>query len=202
MESVAYEVASHGTIGQSFPEVQFCSAFLCTPDRVVLTYYDSAMGTGIAHADQALAIFNWDGTFLWGWNDCRELPSLYDCDGATWLGGNLIGVFANHAYPLVVLDVATYRPVEMYHPTPEPLHGAQSIARRDGVWFFLSPYDAKESVLAWRAPHGRPTTIGTIPRRHRFRGLPEGQFINVMEGRAEILKITPADLGPALTPAT
>lgn len=194
-EPDAYEVASQGTINQSFLAVQYCSGFLCTQDRVVLTYYDDTMGTGIAHADQAVAIFDWDGTYLWGWNDDRDLPQLYDCDGATRLSSNLIGIFANHHYPLVVLDTDTCRPVEIYHPTPEQLHGAQTIARRDGVWFFLSPYDVKESVLAWRPPNGRPTTISAIPRRHQFRGLPEGQFINVTEGLAEILQVAPADVG-------
>jgi hypothetical protein len=161
----------------------------------VLTYYDDAMGIGVAHADQALAIFDWEGTFLWGWNDARDLPKLYDCDGATRLGGNLIGVFANEHDPLVVLDAGACQPIETYYPTPEALHGAQSIARRDAVWIFLAPYGAKESVLAWRPGSRRPTTIGTIPRRHHFRGLPNGQFINVAEGRVEVLQFTTADLG-------
>jgi hypothetical protein len=195
LEPDAYEVTSDGTVRQSFLAVQYCSGFLCTPDRVVLNFYDCAMGNGVAHADQALAIFDWEGTFLWGWNDTRELHELYDCDGATRLGGNLIGVFANHHYPLVVLDAGACQPIETYHPTPEELHGAQSITRRDAVWVFLTPFGAKESALAWRPGGGRPTTIGTIPRRHHFRGLPNGQFINVADGRVEVLQITPADLG-------
>jgi hypothetical protein len=195
-EPDAYEVASDGTIGQSFLAVQYADRILCTQDRVVLTYYDDAMGTGLAHADQAVAIFDWEGTYLWGWNDSRDLPPLYDCDGATRLGGNVIGVFANHHYPLVVLDTGTCRPIEIYHPTPKQLHGAQAISRRDDVWCFLSPYDAKESVLTWRPQGGRPTMIGSIPRRHRFRGLPDGRLINVTDGRAEILAIAPADSGP------
>jgi hypothetical protein len=195
-EPEAYEVASQGTIRQSFLADQYCSGFLCTQDRIVLTYYDDMMGTGIAYADKAVAIFDWNGKYLWGWNDAHDLPGLYDCDGATRLGGNLVGIFANHHYPLVVLDTGTCQPVEIHHPTPKQLHGAHSIARRDGAWLFLGPHDAKESVLAWRPPSGRPTAISTIPRRHRFRGLPDGQFINVTEGRAEILQITPADGGP------
>lgn len=199
LEPDAYEVASDGTIRQSFPAVQYCSGILCTQDRVVLTYYDDHMGVGIDHADQALAVFDWDGTYLWGWNDCRDLQQLYDCDGATRLGGNLIGVFANHEYPLVVLDTGACQPVEAYHPTPKQLHGAQSIARRDGVWCFLSPYDAREAVLTWQPGRGRPTTIGAVPQRHHFRGLPDGHFINVAEGRAEILQVAPADLGSGET---
>jgi len=76
LEPDAYEVASDGTIRQSFPAVQYCSGILCTQDRVVLTYYDDHMGVGIDHADQALAVFDWDGTYLWGWNDCRDLQQL------------------------------------------------------------------------------------------------------------------------------
>jgi hypothetical protein len=195
LEPDAYEVASDGAVRQNFLAVQSCSDFLCTPDRVVLAFYDYAIGTGVTHAEQALAIFDWEGKFQWGWNDTRDLPQLYDCDGATRLGGNLIGVYANHDYPLVVLDVAACKPIEMYYPTPKELHGAQSIARQDDVWVFLAPYGAEESALAWCPGSGRPTTIGTIPYRHHFRGLANGQFINVAEGQAEVLKITSADLG-------
>lgn len=197
-EGEAFHVKSDGTVRESFLAVQYACGIVCTLDRVVLTYYDDRMNVGIEHAHQAVAIFDWDGNFLWGWNDSRDLPDLYDCDDATRLGGNFIGVFANHHFPLVVLDAGTCQPVEIYHPTPKQLHGAHAVARRDGVWGFLGPYDAKGSVLAWQPRRGRPTTISVIPLRHHYRGLPEGQFINVADGRAEILQITPADVDPAI----
>lgn len=88
----------------------------------------------VPSATQALAIFDWEGTYLWGWNDSCDLPDLYDCDRVTRLGGNLVGVFANHHFPLVVLDAGICQPIEIHHPTPKELHGARAVARRDSVW--------------------------------------------------------------------
>jgi hypothetical protein len=196
-EGHAYEVANDGTVGRSLLPIQYCSDFLCTDDRVVLTHIDDSMARGIAHADRAIAIFDWEGAFLWGWKGSFDLPDLYDCEGATRLGSNIIGVFPNHDFPLVVLDAGTCQPVEIYYPTPTELHGARSIARRGDVWCFLSPYEDRESALVWRPGSGKPTMIDALPWPHHFRGLPNGQFISVAEGRVEILQVTAADVDAA-----
>jgi hypothetical protein len=168
-----------------------CADVLCTDDFIVTTFYEDVID--FRHGPicaEGVAILDRNGAFLWGWNSTiLEAASVADCDAAVRLGGNLIAVFASAHFPIVVLDLTTRRPAAIYHPTPDVLHGAQAISMRDGTWYFVTPYQAKEAVLSWRPECGKPEIHDNMPARHRFRGLRGGRFIDVTPEAVGILTL-------------
>jgi hypothetical protein len=189
-EPNAWIVNADGSARRTFASVHYAADVLCTDNFIVATFYDEMIDSGGPIPAEGVAVFDREGTFLWGWNGTiREAASIGDCDAAVRLGGDLVGVFASYEFPLVVLDLISRRPVTVHQPTPDVLHGAHAISMRDGLWYFVTPYQAKEAILSWRPQRGRPEIQGDMSTRYRCRGLPGGRFINVNEQGAEIMTL-------------
>lgn len=79
--------------------------------------------------------------------------------------------------------------MEIHHPVASIHHGAHAISTRNGTWYFVGPYGAKDAILSWRPGFGEPDIIDRVSPRQRYRGISGGRLVCVNEEKARILTI-------------
>lgn len=163
-----------------------------TENFLVATYGDEQVLMGSPQQQAGLAVFDLDGTFLWGWNDTiasERISDIIECYSAIPLGSDLVGLSAYTNFELALLDLRTRSAI--VRPTPLALDGAM-LSMRGATAFFYSHFGKSGSAFSWRLDVGHPKRVGELPRTpdSSVRGLPGGKFLEVAPTQANLVTVT------------
>lgn len=147
---------------------------LASQDKIVITYFDEGVYSGIPPGDEGVAMFTTSGELWAGYRSslASNAVDVSDCYAACWRDNSHIAFFPYTEFPLVIWDVQTLE--QEMQPTPQELHGSSAIAVSHDRVLFFSPYKTN-AILAW-SPGKEPSLVGHHPGP--LRGLQGGRFLS------------------------
>ena len=127
--------------------------------RIIVSYFDEGVLQGDKPDCDALAVFNFNGEQVFGFNSSNLQDQLIDCYCvANWGNGKI--VFNGYGnFSLQELDVSSFNLVS--YEIPSVCIGAQSVSTKAGNIVFHSTYKDKTSFLVWNLHSGELSQIAS-----------------------------------------
>jgi hypothetical protein len=150
---------------------------LAQADRLAFTYFDEGIFGNGAFAPEGLFVFDGRGRPRAGYHSTlgEHAPDISDCYAACWHDASRLAFFAYTEFPVVFLDLETFK--QDVHPSPPRVHGCSGISTDGDVVLFQGGYGGDRSVYSWtlRRPHASAVQLGKLDGR--VRGLQGGRFL-------------------------
>jgi hypothetical protein len=147
--------------------------------RLVVAYFDEGVLGGLSPADEGVAVFEQDGSMIFGYHSVfgYDEAQIYDAYATCGLDDWRIAICSygkNPSFPLILLDFE--KSSRQIYPTPEPLHGSSALTLEADDVIFWSPYKDKTGIYRWRIGNENYDRIGE--HEGSLRGLTGGRFLS------------------------
>jgi hypothetical protein len=179
-EQNAWIVGRDGSIERSFRAGDAIEDLVVCGDRLVVTYFDEALGS--PDGFYGVAAFDFDGNLVWSYRDGFG-GDVIDCYCACPVGRASVFFLGYPGFDAVLLDVSGGKRTTW--PAPPLVHGAHAVTVAGDTAFFFGSYGDHEMLARWRFGDDRADRIGT--RKGRLRGLRGGRMLALEESSCVIL---------------
>jgi len=188
----AWIIENQGRIVKDFMVGDGIEDILVQQGKIVITYFDEGVLSGIKPSDQGLVVFNFEGRILFKYLDnYGQFVDVTDCYCICPKGNNSVLFSLYTDYPLIELNLETFD--QIIHKPPKKLNGSASIANRGADVFFHSPYQDKRGIYRWTIGSDQAMRIGEYSPR--LRGLKGGKFLKCGERGYTIIDPTERSVG-------
>ena len=167
-------VRRDGAIERSFRAGDAIEDLLVCGDRLVVTYFDEALGS--PDGLDGVAVLDFDGKLVWRYRDAFG-GDVLDCYCACPAGRGRVFFVGYPGFDAVLFDVT--RGKRTTWPTPALVHGAHAVTVAGDTAFFHGSYGDRDILARWRFSDDRADRIGTT--NGRLRGVRGGVMLATEE---------------------
>ncbi|SHK17928.1 hypothetical protein [Hymenobacter psychrotolerans] len=146
-------------------------AVLVQDEKIVISYFDEGIGSGKPSSD-GLAVFNFDGQQLWGFNSSNPAHFILDCYCMCKLGKDSILFYPYTDFPLLELRLTDYQVT--HQQTPDDFCGSHALTTTRGNVIFCGSYE--DTCFFWWDRKDKIKRFGDFPPA-RLRGIGNGKFL-------------------------
>lgn len=141
--------------------------------KIVVSYFDEGILSGVLPSREGVAVFNNQGEMLFGYNSRHGGDPIIDCYCMCQRSSNTVLFFSYTEFHLVELNTTTFE--ERIMEVPSILNGSSAISARRGSVYFHSPYQDKGGLYSWDEQSKRAMRVGEYGEV--LRGLSNGSFL-------------------------
>lgn len=178
----AWLINIYGTIEAVFTVGDAVKDVIVFDQCIAVTYFDEAFGQ--PNDLDGVVIFDVAGQPRYRYNESGG-PTVLDCYCACPLSQNRLLFLAYPNFPVIVLDVASYKDMEW--PTPAVLAGGSALTSAGDIVFFHAPYHDKHGLYRWRL--GSMDTKRIAEHAGVLRGLQGGRFLAIRDTTFRVVSL-------------
>ncbi|ACU07064.1 hypothetical protein FIC_00609 [Flavobacteriaceae bacterium 3519-10] len=142
-------------------------------DKIVITYFDEGVLGDDGPNNDGLAVFNFSGGQIFGFNSSKIYGNILDCYCICMHGANEILFYAYTDLKVFELNLDTFK-VESFE-TPNDFLGTSAISSTADKIIFHSSYDDKRSFFLWDRNKSEVIKFGDYSPR--LTGIKNGKFL-------------------------
>lgn len=167
-------IDNQGQIKRTFMAGDGIEDIVIQENKIIISYFDEGIFSGIEPSDQGLVVFDFDGKILFNYRDkYGHAVDVADCYCLCPKGnkGVLFSMYTD--FPLIELNLDTFE--QTVHQPPGQLNGAGSITNSGADIFFHAPYQDKRGIYKWTIGNEQAEKIGEYSPH--LRGLQGGKYL-------------------------
>lgn len=135
-----------GELVRCFDAGDYIEQVLVHADRIVISYQDSGIVSGIKPSSDGVAVFGLDGEQVYGLNAQYSYWMLH-CYALCKLGKDSILAYSYTDFPLLEVRLTDFRVLQQ--PTPRDFEGSHALSPSYGNLIFYASYQDKTSFFWW-----------------------------------------------------
>ena len=142
-------------------------------DKIVITYFDEGVFGDDGPNNDGIAIFDFSGKQLFGFNSAAKYGHIADCYCICKHGNKHVLFYAYTELKVYELNLDTLKVV--IYETPNDFSGTSSISSRQDKIYFHSSYNDKQSFFLWDRKKNKVIKFGNYSSN--LTGIGNGKFI-------------------------
>lgn len=183
----AWIISRSGQVRCAFFVVDGVEEVLAFKSKIVVTYFDEGVFSGMSPSGEGVAVFNTNGQLLWGYKTKfgDDSVDVADCYCACQIDSARLFFLPYTEFPLVELNIETIH--QKVYFVPEQLHGSSALSVHKDVAYLYSPYKFGEEMFALEIGSSEAKAVGRYPGP--LRGLVGGRFLALGDSGYTIISL-------------
>ena len=179
-------IDNEGQIKKTFMAGDGIEDIVIQENKIIISYFDEGVFSGIEPSDQGLVVFDFEGNILFKYRDkYGHIVDVADCYCLCPKGNKAVLCSMYTDFQLVELNLDTFE--QTVHEPPEQLKGSGSITNRGAEIFFHAPYQDKRGIYKWIIGNKETSKIGEYSTQ--LRGLQGGKYLSCGENGYTIIDL-------------
>jgi hypothetical protein len=146
-------------------------------NKIVITYFDEGVLGSDGPNNDGLAVFNFSGQQIFGFNSSKIWGQILDCYCICRHGTNRVLFYAYTDFNLYELNLETLK-IEVFD-TPNDFEGTNAVSSKADKIYFHSSYHDKQRFFMWDRNGNAVTKFGN--RASNLKGIKNGKFFEVID---------------------
>lgn len=140
--------------------------------KIVISYFDEGLGAGFGPSGDGVAVFDFEGNQMFGFNSAMDSSFIFDCYCICPFQTDKILLYYYDDFNVCELCLETFKVTEF--ETPTNFIGAMAISIKEDKIYFHSSYDLKTSFFLWDRTLNQVTKFGKYSPK--LKGIDNGLF--------------------------